>query len=585
MTNYAILRTAKLNSWGNISGSMGHTYRHAGMAPNADPVRLGKNKVLVGRPGDGVADIRNRIDGLAGKPRANAVLCVEFMLTMSSEWAEGKTAKQIDVWASRNIAFLQKQFGKENVRHAVLHNDESTPHIVAYVVPERDGKLNCRSYLGGREKLTQLQSDYAVAMSSMKLERGVEGSKARHRTVKNFYTSLNQIETAAVNELKKIADPARPPEPSLKSLLVKGHREAELQIWEKQEKQRTSKVVKTASQSIVRAKTLWQEVEVLKEANGALSAEIEGLKERLSSLYEQLELPKDEISKLRKLDISAVAERLEYFEVIEKGENAIDLVKRVNGFDYGQSVAWLHDEFGAASAAQAVRENLDVSPPERPLTKAENTIKRAIKTQLDALGCDKYRISLIASNGKGAPYLPGKIGDEERFYSRNDIENLVRYLRYENNVGQRHIYITPMDDNAYYVLLDDVRSTPKKLAEDGYKPCLIQSTSWKSMQAVFKLPKDGVDRKAVIDVFNEMNKEMGDPSITGLRHPMRLAGFRNMKEKHLQEGQYPFVRVLEAVNRYCKKTLDLVLQKQQKLISPTLDVELQDQTLSVRPRR
>jgi len=58
-----------------------------------------------------------------------------------------------------------------------------------------------------------------------------------------------------------------------------------------------------------------------------------------------------------------------------------------------------------------------------------------------------------------------------------------------------------------------------------------------------------------------------------------------MKEKHLQEGQYPFVRVLEAVNRYCKKTLDLVLQKQQKLISPTLDVEPQDQTLSVRPRR
>lgn len=563
MTNYAILRTKKLNSFGNIAGSMGHTYRVSGMAPNADPLRLGRNKVLVGKTGQGVEEIRDRIDNLDCKIRKNAVLCIEHLLTVSPDWAVGKTEKQINHWAKKNIEFLRLKYGKDNVAHAVLHMDETTPHIVAYVVPEFNGKLNAREHLGGRDKLSKLQTDYAEAMSHMALRRGVEGSKARHQTVKNFYANINSIEAAAHSELKKISEPSSLPEPTLKSVFSKSHREAEEKEWKKEDRKRTTSIIKKAGQAATSVSTLKREVSDLKDQNSVLTAENDDLKLRLSQIYEQLALPKDEITKLRKIDISAVAERLEYFDVVAKNENSIDLVKRVNGFDYAQAVAWLHDEFGAAGAASAVRENLEIAPPDRPLTKAEINIKRAIKTQLDALGCDKYRLSLIAHDGVGAPYLPGKTLTGERFYTRKDIENLVQYLRYENNVGKRHIYITPMDDSAYYVLLDDVRNT-QKLAEDGYKPCLVQSTSWQSFQAVFKLPKNGVDRRAVIDVFNQMNKEMGDVSITGLRHPMRLAGFRNMKEKHLKDGQYPFVKVLEAVNQYCKKTLNLVLQKQQK---------------------
>lgn len=50
-----------------------------------------------------------------------------------------------------NIQWLEKTYGKDNVVHAALHMDESTPHIAAYIVPEKDGKLNCREFLGGRE--------------------------------------------------------------------------------------------------------------------------------------------------------------------------------------------------------------------------------------------------------------------------------------------------------------------------------------------------------------------------------------------------------------------------------------------------
>ena len=189
---YAILRTSKLKTWGNVSGSAAHTYRQKGMAPNADPLRMGQNKVLVGRPGEAVEDIRNRISAITDKPRKNAVLCVEHLLTASPEFFEKLTSKQIDAWARKNLQFLAKTYGKENVAHAVLHMDESTPHIVAYVVPEKDGKLNCRAYLGGREKLTKLQTGYANDMRSMGLERGVEGVQSKTPDSQEFLCVARQ---------------------------------------------------------------------------------------------------------------------------------------------------------------------------------------------------------------------------------------------------------------------------------------------------------------------------------------------------------------------------------------------------------
>jgi len=561
MSNYAILRTAKLKSWGNIGGSLGHTYRQSGMAPNADPKRLGKNRVLVGTPGDGASDIRKRIDSLGKKTRSNAVLVVEHMLTMSPEWAVGKSKKQIDYWVKENVKWLQNRYGKDNVAHAVLHLDETTPHIAAFVVPEVNGSLNARELFGGREKMSELQSSYADAMKPMGLQRGLEGSKARHQTVKNFYATVNQVEASSKEQFRKISKSTPYPEPSIRSVVSKSQREGERAEWEKKDQGRKATLVKTAGKAITSALMLKREVDMLKDENSALTAENEHLKQRLAGAYEELALPKDEISKLRKLDISAVAERLGYFDAVQKGENSIDLVKRINGFDYGQAVAWLYDEFGAAGAVQAVRSNLEINPPTRPFTKSENAIKRSIATQLSALGCDKFRVSLISNDNSSAPYIPGKSGDGEYFYSRNDIQNLIPYFRYENNVGGRHVFITPMDDHAYYVLLDDLRISPEKLEEKGFEPCLVQKTSWNSTQAVLKVPKTDVIRDDVLKVFNELNKEMGDTSISGLRHPMRLAGFRNMKPKHEREGQYPFVSVVSAVNRYCRQTWNLIKQK------------------------
>lgn len=584
MPNYAILRTKKLNSWSGISGSMNHTYRRV-ETPNADPVRLGKNQVLVGSPNNGETDLKRRIDDVTSNPRKNAVLAIEFLLTASPEWFVGKSEKQIRQWANKNIEFLQSKYGKENVCHAVLHRDESSPHIVAYIVPEHAGKLNCRELLGGRSKLTQLQTDYAAAMSPMKLVRGLEGSRSKHTTIKEFYGGIDKAASQSKAEFKRLKKPILPPEYSLKTLVSKDSRNRDLEQWRAAEIERNKRVIRIASSSISKVEILEKQVRSLKHSNHALTIRNETLEERLSTLYESLDLSKDAVVKLRKLDISSVAERLSYFDEIKKNENAIDLVMRVNEFKYPQAVAWLYNEFDAASTAAEIKNHLEKLDPVRPLTKAERTISAAVKTQLNALGCDKFRLSLI-DDGL-APYLPGKNGQEEHFYSKEEILGMVPYLRYENNHG-KHIFITPMDDHAYYVLIDDLRVTQEQLLEKGYKPCLIQDTSWGSQQAVLKVSKQGVDRRSVIDFFNQINKSIGDKSITGLRHPFRLAGFRNLKPKHEKNGLFPFVTIRAAINRFCKKSYDLIVKQEiekRDLLEPKprLNLDGSDQTVTTNP--
>ena len=76
--------------------------------------------------------------------------------------------------------------------------------MVAYVVPIDDkGKLNARHFLGGRENLRNMQTDFAKNVGAdFGLERGVEGSPAKHERVKKFYGNLEKNITLE-NDIRK----------------------------------------------------------------------------------------------------------------------------------------------------------------------------------------------------------------------------------------------------------------------------------------------------------------------------------------------------------------------------------------------
>lgn len=546
--SYAILRTKKLNNWGSIGGSASHTMRTR-PTHNADPAKTKYNRILVGSS-EIVKDIQSRVGEITVKPRVNAVLCVEHMLTMSPEWKAGKSKEDLRAWVKSNVDWLRETYGAANVVHASLHLDETTPHIVAYVVPEVGGKLNCRELLGGREKLRALQTRYAAMMRPHGLERGIKGSQARHTEVKDYYALVRQAGYQAAREVKALGQ--EPERPKVPLVATRAGVEA---LVEKDRAVRRDKVTRLAAKAGKLAVARNEDQIEISKLKAAVEAQANRIQELEGSLS------KEQIAALRRSDISLVAQKLGHLGEVLKGENAIDLVKRVNGFDYHQAVAWLWHELGSAEAGVIVAKSLDKENPPRPFTPAENVIKAAVLKQTDALGCDKYRISIVPERAGAKPYLPGKAGgkdSEERFYSRQDLIEMIPWLRYENNQG-KHIFITPMDDHAFYVLLDDARVTQSELEKQGFEPCLVQNTSWDKQQMVFKIPKS-VDREAVLKLFNDLNKSMGDQEMTGLRHPFRLAGFRNMKAKHERNGQRPFVEIRLAVNRFCKKCLNLVRQ-------------------------
>ena len=119
---------------------------------------------------------------------------------------------RLKAWCTDNLAWLRKTFGAENVVSAVLHMDEATPHIHAAVVPivtgerrkvrkektDETGKRKyrtkstarprlCADDVMSRIKLKEYQDTYAAAMAKYGLQRGIDGSNARHVTTQEFY--------------------------------------------------------------------------------------------------------------------------------------------------------------------------------------------------------------------------------------------------------------------------------------------------------------------------------------------------------------------------------------------------------------
>lgn len=187
--SYAILRTAKLKTIGNISGSLAHTYRTID-TPNADPKRTHLNDNSLPTHADALQAIK---DKLPEKTRKNGVLCIEYLITASPDWGGFGSEKQ-GQYFNDAIDWLKQKHGADNVVMTGIQLDETTPHLVVYVVPiDKKGKLNCRHFLGGRDKMTAMQTDFAEKVGKkFGLQRGEEGSRAKHEEVKKFYADITK---------------------------------------------------------------------------------------------------------------------------------------------------------------------------------------------------------------------------------------------------------------------------------------------------------------------------------------------------------------------------------------------------------
>lgn len=191
------------------------------IAPNVDPTRTHLNRELVQLP-EGVTErdeaIAHRIKsaGIKRKITPDQVRAIRVMLSGTHEdMMKIQQDGRIGEWCDDSMQWLHKTFGKENTVSAVLHMDETTPHIHATIVPivtgerrkakqkkQTEGKHTyrkktdaarlCADDVLNRDKLVAYHDDYAKVMQKYGLQRGVRGSEARHITTAQYYRDLKR---------------------------------------------------------------------------------------------------------------------------------------------------------------------------------------------------------------------------------------------------------------------------------------------------------------------------------------------------------------------------------------------------------
>lgn len=200
--SFAIFRLQKLKTFGSIGGSLSHNFR-ARLTLNADESRAHLNHHDHKGSGDCLAAIKARIPE---KRRKDAVLCIEHLFTASPDWPGWGTEKEA-AFFERARAWLKEKYGEKNVISTSIHRDETTPHLVAYVVPfdEVTGRLNAKKFIGGsRHVLSQMQTDFHSKVKDLELDRGKKNSPAKHQSIKKFYSGVDLAEKKAVVERRAL---------------------------------------------------------------------------------------------------------------------------------------------------------------------------------------------------------------------------------------------------------------------------------------------------------------------------------------------------------------------------------------------
>lgn len=226
--NNNILRTEKVKSRSQITQSAEHNFRLR-TQNNIDSSRSHLNQILVNTLGVDTkksSDLQEKLSAyyksIDIKERGDSVLMMEFVLSASPEFftMPVKSSKEIQTWANDQVDFMKKEFG-EQVKIAVLHLDEKTPHIHFMVGTEiksvkkyknqkgeffkETWSLNAKRY--NPEFLVGLHDRHYEWNKKYKLQRGVKGSMRKHTTLKEFYRRVDEaLNSDYDNAIEKVID-------------------------------------------------------------------------------------------------------------------------------------------------------------------------------------------------------------------------------------------------------------------------------------------------------------------------------------------------------------------------------------------
>lgn len=301
---------------------------------NADETKTHLNKELIEFP-EGVKNrtqaIQYRLDNarLKRKIANNQVRAIRILLSGSPEDMKRiEESGRMDEWCKDNLDWLKDTYGKENLVSAVLHLDETTPHIHATVIPivtgqsrkakikemgkEQEQKITgkkkyktkdpnatrlCVDDVMTRIKLKEYQNTYAEKMQVYGLERGIDGSEARHISQPQYYKELYQKNKTMQEDI---------------ALLIQQKEEEQKKLEELKSQVKKQEVVKSAKSAILGIFSN-SEKDMLENENRELKDKIDNLDKEL------IKTRSDNYTKISQMEVQmkndkSIVEKLnEYF--------------------------------------------------------------------------------------------------------------------------------------------------------------------------------------------------------------------------------------------------------------------------------
>lgn len=209
MSNYGIFRIKKYDG-GAIRGIEKHVQREASTSntnPDIDWARSSQNYNLHSQyQGTYKQAIKKRLEECGiEKVRKNAVQMVELLFTASPDFFKGKNSDQIRQYFTDCYNWACEKYGKSNIITAVVHLDESTPHLHLEFIPIKDSRLNARELF--KRPLTELQTEvHSRVFSKYDLKRGESTQEKRdHISTLNYkIISLQRKEAELRQELTEL---------------------------------------------------------------------------------------------------------------------------------------------------------------------------------------------------------------------------------------------------------------------------------------------------------------------------------------------------------------------------------------------
>lgn len=181
------------------------TDRHSN--PDIDISRSDQNIVFF-KTEDISEDVKRRVADIQSrqkrKIRCDAPVAIEYMITASPEAMARLSKQEQERYFAECLSFVEARHGVGNRLSAVLHLDETTPHLHMLVFPEREGKLDAKSFFK-LPALTALQDEFAIKVGKQfGLERGVRLTELLEKGEKP-----HRHQSVAVYKAKKLKETER----------------------------------------------------------------------------------------------------------------------------------------------------------------------------------------------------------------------------------------------------------------------------------------------------------------------------------------------------------------------------------------